>query len=257
MIHRKTTKEIASMQEGGRRLGAIRDELMEFASPGISLLDIEKKANELIAKSGGTSSFKTVPGYHHSTCLCVNDVVVHGIPTKYVLKDGDIVTIDIGLIYEGFHTDAAWTKIVGNDTSPEAQEKRRFLEAGEKALTAAIALAKVGNRIGDISESTQAIIEGAGYSIVKTLVGHGVGRDLHEDPQVPNYTRGDKKNTYQFQGGETIAIEPIYAQGAGQVVYANDDGWTLATKDGSWAAVFEHSLAVIPEGTIVLTRSQN
>lgn len=257
MIYRKTKDEIALMREGGSKLGSILETLLDFAQPSVSLLDIEKKANELIAHSGGQSSFKTVKGYRWATCLCVNEVVVHGIPTVYVLKDGDILTIDIGLLYRGFHTDTAWTKIVGNDSSPDAAEKRQFLATGQKALERAIALARVGNRIGDISESTQAILEGEGYSIVKTLVGHGVGRSLHEDPQVPNYVRGDKKNTYQFQGGETIAIEPIYAMGNSAVVYENNDGWTLVTKDHSLAAVFEHSLAIVPEGTIVLTKAED
>lgn len=257
MIYRKTKDEITAMREGGRKLGAILVKLLEYAQPGISLLDIESRANTHIEQSGGKASFKAVKGYSWATCLCVNEVVVHGIPTPYVLKDGDILTIDIGLIYKGFHTDTAWTKIVGTDSSPEANEKRRFLDVGQKALSRAIELARVGNRIGDISESTQSIVEGAGYSVVKTLVGHGVGRSLHEDPQVPNYARGDKRNTYLFQGGETIAIEPIYARGAGAVVYENDDGWTLATKDRSWSAVFEHSLAVLPEETIVLTKAED
>ncbi len=246
-----------SMREGGRRLGEILQKLLAFARPGVSLLAIEKYANDLIDASGGTSSFKTVKGYRWATCLCVNEVVVHGIPTPYILRDGDILTIDTGLIFQGLHTDTAWTKIVGSDDSPEAAAKRRFLEVGERALQRAIELVKVGTHIGDISESTQAIIEGAGYSIVKSLVGHGVGCDLHEDPQIPNYARGDKKNTYQFRGGETVAIEPIYARGGGAVVYENDDGWTLAMKDRSWAAVFEHSLAILPEETIVLTKASD
>jgi methionyl aminopeptidase len=179
---------------------------------------------------------------------------VHGIPTKRVLEDGDMLTIDIGLVYGGFHTDTAWTKIVGTDRSPQKKEKETFLEIGQTALQNAINLAKIGNRVGDISGSTQKIIEGAGYSIVKSLVGHGVGRELHEDPQVPNFLRGNPGNTYQFTGGETIAIEPIYAMGSGSVVYDNDDGWTIATRDHSLTAVFEHSIAITEDGPIVLTK---
>jgi methionyl aminopeptidase len=223
----------------------------------VTLLDIDKEADRLIGQSGGTASFKTVPGYRWATCLCVNDVVVHGIPTSYVLKDGDILTIDIGLVYGGFHTDTAWTKMVGKDDSAAGEKKKAFLAVGQEALEKAIALARVGNHVGDISASTQNILLKAKYGIVKTLVGHGVGHELHEDPQVPNYVRGARENTYKFQGGETIAIEPIYVMGEGQIVYDNDDGWTLATKDHSLAAVFEHSVAITQDGPIVLTKAQN
>jgi methionyl aminopeptidase len=172
-----------------------------------------------------------------------------------ILKDGDMLTIDSGLIYGGFHTDTAWTKIVGNDPSPDKKEKEHFLNVGQDALWKAIDLARIGNRIGQISDSTQTMIEGAGYSIVKSLVGHGVGRELHEDPQVPNYLRGSISNTYAFVGGETIAIEPIYAMGAGSVVYDNNDGWTIATRDHSLTAVFEHSVAITEDGPLVLTKA--
>jgi len=257
MIHRKTKEEIAVMFEGGQKLGTILNTLVSFAQPGIKLTEIEKYANDLIDKSGGTASFKTVQGYHWATCLCVNEVVVHGIPTPRVLKDGDMLTIDIGLVYGGFHTDTAWSKIVGVDNSPDKQKKEQFLRIGQEALSRAINLAKIGNHIGDISASTERIIGGAGYGIVKSLVGHGVGHELHEDPQVPNYLRGSIENSYQFQGGETIAIEPIYTMGNSSVVYENDDGWTIATRDRSLAAVFEHSLAVTQDGPLVLTKVGN
>ena len=254
MIHRKTKEEIAVMFEGGQKLGTILNTLVSFAQPGIKLTEIEKYANDLIDKSGGTASFKTVQGYHWATCLCVNEVVVHGIPTPRILKDGDMLTIDIGLVFGGFHTDTAWSKIVGVDSSPDKQKKEQFLRVGQEALSRAINLAKIGNHIGDISASTERIIEGAGYGIVKSLVGHGVGHELHEDPQVPNYLRGSIENSYPFQGGETIAIEPIYTMGNSSVVYENDDGWTIATRDRSLAAVFEHSLAVTQDGPLVLTK---
>jgi methionyl aminopeptidase len=255
MIHRKTKDQLNIMREGGQKLGAILQQLLQMAQPGVSLLDIEARANELIGASGGTSSFKTVKGYQWATCLNVNEVVVHGVPRKYTLVDGDVLTIDAGLLYGGLHTDTAWTKIVGTDSSVDAHKKQQFLSVGQEALMRAIALAKVGNYVGDISASTQAIIQSAGYNLVKSLVGHGVGRSLHEDPQVPNYVRGTRENTYQFQGGETIAIEPIYVMGQGQVVYENTDGWTLATRDQSLAAVFEHSVAITEDGPIVLTEA--
>jgi methionyl aminopeptidase len=253
MIDLKTKQEIQVMLDGGKRLASVLQELLDFAQPGISLTQIDKKALQLIQDSGASPSFTTVKGYKWPTCLCVNEAVVHCIPTSRILADGDVLTIDVGLIYKGFHTDTAWTKIVGNDPSKEKSEKERFLEVGQNALREAIALAAIGTHIGTISASTQRIIESAGYSIIKSLVGHGVGRNLHEDPQVPNYERGDYRNTYQFVGGETIAIEPIYVMGKPSVVYDNNDGWTIATRDRSLAAVFEHSLAITENGPLVLT----
>lgn len=250
MIDIKTPEEIAVMREGGRRLGNILTQLLEYSQPGIILMDIEKKADELITKNDATASFKTVPGYKWATCLNVNEVVVHGIPTEYVLKEGDVLTIDIGLIYKGFHTDTAWTRIIGD---VRAGEKQKFLETGKRALSKAIQTATIGHRIGDISDAIQETIEGAGYSIVKSLVGHGVGRELHEEPQVPNYLRGAVANTLPLREGMTIAIEPIYAMGKGEIVYENDDGWTLATRDRSLTSVFEHSIAITATGPLVLT----
>jgi methionyl aminopeptidase len=163
-------------------------------------------------------------------------------------QDGDVLTIDIGLIYKGFHTDTAGTKIIGS-----SKKNERFLEIGKLALERGIAASVIGNRVGDISKVVQETIEGAGYSIVKSLVGHGVGRDLHEEPQIPNYLRGAIENTLPLQEGMTIAIEPIYAMGRGEIVYENTDGWTLATRDRSLTSVFEHSLAITANGPLVLT----
>lgn len=254
MIDIKTPSEIADMREGGRRLGNILQELLDFSKPGVILTDIEKKAVDLIAKNGATGSFNTVPGYHWVTCLCVNEVVVHGIPSDYSLKDGDVFTIDIGLIYKGFHTDTAGTKIIGKGQSPE---KKKLLATGKLALERGMKAASIGNRIGNISQVVQETIEGAGYSIVKSLVGHGVGRQLHEEPMVPNYLRGAIENTLPLREGMTIAIEPIYAMGKGEIVYENDDGWTLATRDRSLTSVFEHSIAITANGPVVLTKSGN
>ncbi len=252
MIHLKTPEEIALMREGGRKLGTILDDLLAHSAPGVILTDIEKRANELIGKEGATASFKSVPGYTWATCLNVNEVVVHGIPTQYVLKDGDILTIDIGLIYKGFHTDTAGTKIIG-----QSKKNEEFLHTGKLALERAIKESKIGNRIGNISKVVQETIEGAGYSIVKSLVGHGIGRELHEEPQIPNFLRGSIENTLPLKEGMTIAIEPIYAEGRGEIVYQNEDGWTLATRDHSLTSVFEHTLAITTGGPVVLTKSGN
>lgn len=261
MIAKRSLEELAIMTEGGKRLGKILDELLNFAKPGITLIQIEDLAVKLIKKAGGTPSFKTVPGYHWATCLCVNEVVVHGIPTDYSIKENDVLTIDIGMVYKGLHTDTAWTKIVKSEkqkaTSEEEKKKEKFLKVGEDALWKAVAQVKAGNHIGQISRAIQDTIEGAGYSIIKSLVGHGVGKELHEDPQIPGYVRGKIENTPFIVPGMTIAVEVIYAQGRGEIVYENDDGWTLSTRDRSLSAVFEHTLAIEMDRTRLLTKVSN
>lgn len=263
MIVVKTPEEIDLMREGGKKLSHILEALLAAAKPDVMLTKIETLANTLVADAGGTPSFKTVKGYQWATCLCVNDVVVHGIPTSYSLKDGDIFTIDVGMFYKGFHTDTAWTNIVKSDKRPPwrtgqgqvISEKEEFLQTGQEALWRAIAQAKAGNRVGHISQAIQTTIEGAGFSVVKTLVGHGVGRQLHEAPQIPGFVKGRIEDTLPLEEGMTLAIEVIYAQGAGVVVYKNDDGWTIATKDQSLAAVFEHTISIASSGPEVLTKA--
>lgn len=255
MIDSKIPQEIAIMQEGGTKLGVILQKLLEYAQPGVSLLSIDTMADEFIREAGGEASFKTVPGYRWATCLCVNEVVVHGIPTERVLGQGDVLTIDIGILYQGFHTDTAWTKIIANRESRIAnrEEKTKFLHAGQLALERAINQAKIGNRVGHISQTIQQIVEGAGYGVVRTLVGHGVGRTLHEEPQIPGILKTSIEQTPELTEGMTIAIEIIYAAGSPVVVYDNDDGWSIASKDRSLTAVFEHTVAVTQKGPIILT----
>ena len=243
----KTKEELAVMREGGQKLGRILQTLLEIASSGKSLVEIDARADELIGEAGGTASFKTVRGYKWATCLCVNDVVVHGVPTEYKLKKGDVLTIDIGMQYQGLHTDTAWTKIV-DDQNDE------FLRVGEASLWKAIDQAKRGNYVGHVSRAIEDSIVGAGYSIVKSLVGHGVGKTLHEDPQIPGFLRGSIEETPRLEAGMTIAIEVIYAAGSGQVTYDHPDGWTVATKDHSLSAVFEHTIAIGAAGPAVLTK---
>ncbi len=264
MITPKTPDEIDAMREGGAKLSNILQKLLQKAVPGVSLLEIETLADRMIVEAGGTASFKTVKDYKWATCLCVNDVVVHGIPNNYTLKDGDILTIDVGLLYKGFHTDTAWTKIIAHPvsvgqrvnepTQNELKEKERFLKVGEDVLWHAIAQAKPGNRVGHISQTIQRLIEGAGYGIVKTLVGHGVGVELHEEPQVPGFLKVPVESTPEFVPGETIAVEVIYAMGMGAVVYSTDDGWSIGTRDGSLSAVFEHTIVIIDGTPEVLTQ---
>ncbi len=251
MIFPKTPEEISVMREGGAKLGAILQKLLQKVTPGVSLLEIESLANQLIRDAGGEASFKTVKGYKWATCLCVNDVVVHGIPTDRHLKGGDLLTIDVGMLYKGFHTDTAWTKIIG----PQNEEVNKFLKTGEDALWQAIAQARAGNRVGHISQAVQKVVEGAGYGIVKTLVGHGVGRELHEEPQIPGFLKSPIETTTELVLGMTIAVEVIYSMGSGAVVYINDDGWSIGTRDGSLASVFEHTIVINDGKPEVLTQA--
>ncbi len=262
----KNAQQINLMEEGGKRLSNILKALLQEVKPDILTADLNKIADTLIKKTGGEASFKTVKGYKWATCMSVNDEVVHGIPDDR-LKEGDILCIDIGLLYKGFHTDMAWTILVKSQKSPpkadpplaekvksqREQEIERFLETGETALLNAINQAKVGNRIGHISKAIQEIIEGGGYSVVKALIGHGIGENLHEDPQIPGYFDREITNTLLLKEGMTLAIEVIYNKGLDNVVYKGNDNWTIVTKDGSLSSVFEHTIAVTKSGPKILT----
>ena len=250
----KTPKEIAVMAEGGKRLGQILSELLADAKQTVRLEELEAKADKRIQELGGLPSFKTVKNYRWATCLCVNDVVVHGVPSTYALKHGDVLTVDVGMIYGGLHTDTAWTIVIGvNDGSEQYNERERFLTAGRLALREAFGQAIAGNRVGHISMAISAAVRKAGYSIVRSLVGHGVGKNLHEDPQIPGMLVQPLERTPLLVKNMTIAIEVIYAQGDGQVSYDTQDGWSIVTKDGSLSAVFEHTIAITSGKPFVLT----
>lgn len=252
----KSESKVAAMAEGGEKLGSILSQLLAYSVPGRSLQDVEDLAITKIKEAGGLPSFTTVGDYRWATCLCVNDVIVHGIPNATKLKDGDVFTIDVGMRYKGFHTDTAWSLIVGTEKdAAELSRKRKFLETGKRALREAIAQAKPGNHIGDISKTIQTIVEGGGYGIVKSLVGHGVGKELHMPPQIPGYLKGSPDATFPLTPGMTIAVEIIYTMGNPAVYYANDDGWTIATRDHSLSAVFEQTIAVTEQGPLELTPS--
>jgi len=252
----KTPEEIHAMRVGGDKIGRILQELLAMSKPGTQLLDLEAHAQKRIKEEGGFPSFSTVADYKWATCLCVNDVVVHGIPSEYRLKHGDVFTIDIGMIYEGLHTDTAWSLIVG-DEKDQTERKKRFLQVGADTLWKAIAVAKPGNRVGNISEVIQREIEGAGYSVIKDLTGHGVGRKLHEEPMIPEYVRGDIARTPLLSSGMTIAIEVIYTEGKGTIEYVGDDGWALASRDRSLTATFEHTIVIGEPESTVLTKPEN
>lgn len=251
MIQIKTSQEIEKMKEGGKILAKILEEIKKEVKSGIITLELDKRAEELIKQSGGKPSFKMVKGYKWTTCMCVNEVVVHGVPGNYKLKEGDVLGIDIGLFYKGFHTDMAWTLRV----QTQNDEVDRFLEAGKRALEEAIKMAKVGNYVGHVSQAIQETIEKAGFSPVRALVGHGVGRNLHEEPQIPCFLRGKIEDTPKLKEGMTLAIEIIYNQGKPEVVYGSDDGWTIKTADGKLSGLFEHTVAVLEGGPEILTKA--
>ncbi len=255
MTRIKTKQDIQVMQEGGRRLGTVLKTLMKSLVPGATPLDIERLAQSEIKKMGGTPSFMTVRDYQWATCVCVNDVVVHGIPTNVPFVSGDVVCVDIGMIYQGLHTDTAWTQVVGGSEPAVEGKVKRFLETGQTALTRAIKEVKVGNHIGTISKIIFDTIEGAGFHIVPSLVGHAIGEQLHEQPHVPQFLNTPIAKSPPLLSGMTLAIEVIYTMGSPELEHQKD-GWTIKTRDGSLAAVFEHTIAVTENGPILLTRAR-
>jgi methionyl aminopeptidase len=244
----KTPEEIEIMAEGGKLLGKIRNAVVVAVKPGIRTMDLEVLACEEIQKAGGKASFKMVSGYHHATCININEVGVHGIPAERIIVEGDKVGIDVGMFYKGFHTDTATTVVCGRN--PEVQ---KFLEVGKLALKKAIEQAKPGKQIADISRAMQEVIESSGYSAVRALTGHGVGRQLHEQPAIPCFDVGDGRHSPTITPGMVLAIEVMYNEGGMDVEYKNDDGWTIVTADGKISGLFEQTVAVTSQGTFVLT----
>lgn len=259
MIHYKTPEEIEIMRQGGKILAEVLFETIDKVKPGVTELEIDKIAEELILKKGGYPGFKKVRGYHHATCISTNNVVVHGIPSNRILEEGDIVGIDCGVLFKGFNTDMAQTvRVTGvrkDLKKPDVFEVDKFLETGKKALKKAISVAVEGNRIGDISKTIQDIVEGQNYSIVRSLIGHGVGKKLHEEPEVPGYLSKKIEKTSKLLPGMTIAIEVIYNMGSPEVSYSSADGWTISTSDGSLSGLFERTVAITESGTEVLTNN--
>jgi methionyl aminopeptidase len=248
MSNLKNSKEIEIMRKAGQITAEALREVEKNIKIGVSTRKLDQLADTYIKEAGAESSFKKVNGYKHTICTTQNDWVVHGIPGNYVLGDGDVVGVDIGAYYKGYHSDMAHTYMIGDVDSA----KKRFLETGEKTLWRAITEAKVGNKVGDISDVIQTGIEGAGYSVVKELVGHGVGKELHEDPLVPGI--GKKGTGPDIKEGMVLAIEIIYNFGKPQVVLLKD-GWTIATKDRDISGLFERTIAVTKKGPVVLTQT--
>lgn len=247
MIHIKTTEEIAAMRTGGKILAEILHELALFTKIGMRTEEINIKAEALMAEHNVPPSFKGYHGFPGVVCTSVNEEIVHAIPGKRVLQDGDIISIDCGVIYKGFHSDAAITILLGN-VKPEVKD---FVLAVQKAFEKGLAAIKPGAHTGDIGFAVQNYIESHGYSVIRDFIGHGVGRNLHEDPQVPNV--GKKGKGTLLVPGMVIAIEPIIAMGE-RFSKTLPDGWTAITKDSSLACQIEHTIAITPTGCEVLTK---
>jgi methionyl aminopeptidase len=249
LIFYKSLDEIRQMRKSGLIVAKVLDHLSKHIKPGISTLELDNIAVDKMKsiEKDAVAAFKGYMGYPGSVCVSINSEVVHGIPTaKRIIKDGDIVSIDFGVEFDGYYGDAAFSKVAGNST----EQKDRLLMVTEKALYEGIKEAKIGNKLHDVSASIQDYVEGFGFGIVRDFVGHGIGRSMHESPQIPNY--GEKGTGPVLMDGMTLAIEPMVTLGSWEVKTL-DDGWTAVTVDGSLAAHFEHSVAITREGTIILT----
>ncbi|EKD65429.1 MAG: hypothetical protein ACD_50C00093G0009 [uncultured bacterium] len=250
MIDIKTPKEISIMAAGGKILAEVLSEVLSKIKPGVSELELDNLAEKLIRGKGAEPGFKRVEGYRYSICISTNEAVVHGIPTDYRFKEGDVVGVDCGVYFKGFNTDMAQTIEVKGQSDDSVD---KFLKTGEKALIEGIKQAMPGNRVGHISKAIQDIVEEKGYSVVRSLVGHGVGRELHEEPEVPGFLIKKIDQTPNLKEGMVIAVEVIYNMGKADVEYSNDDGWTIKTKDNSLSGLFERTIAVTKSGPVVLT----
>lgn len=244
----KTEEEMKIMSEGGAKLRRVKNALAKAVKPGVNALDIENLANELIKKENAEASFKKVPNYYWATCINVNDGVVHGIPKKStVFKKGDVVSVDVGIFYKGFHTDTALTVYLGDE-----KLKKNFLLAGKKSMLAGVKEVKKGKTIGDISKAIEKVLLENNLRPIWNLTGHGVGKNLHEEPNIPCFVSGDKCEKIVIKEGFVLAVEVMYTPGNGEIKL-DDDGWTLRTKDGKIAGLWEETVAVTGSGPIVLT----
>lgn len=248
MIIRKSAQEIEGMARAGALVAETLALCAEVLEPGMTMLELDRIAEEHIRSKGGVPTSKGYKGFPAALCLSPNSMVVHGIPTAYRAQEGDLISVDLGVTLNGLVADSAVTLAVG-EIDAEAQ---RLLEVCQDALAAGIAGAQIGNRLSDISHAVQTVVEEAGFSVVRSLVGHGVGRSYHEDPQIPNY--GPPGRGPLLQEGMTLAIEPMITAGAPDV-YVHDDDWSISSVDNSLAAHFEHTVAVTQEGPRILTKA--
>lgn len=246
MIHYKSVEEVELIKESADILGRAHAEVAKLVGPGIRTNDLDKVAETFIRDHGGVPSFKHYNGFPATLCISVNEQVVHGFPSDYELVDGDIISVDCGVKFKGFHSDSAYTYPIGSVSN----EVLNLLRTTRESLYRGIEAAKHGNRIGDIGFAVQSFVEDKGFTVVRELVGHGVGESLHESPEVPNY--GRRGRGPKLKEGLVIAIEPMINLGERQVVQ-EEDGWTIRTKDRKPSAHFEHMVAVWKDKTEVLT----
>jgi methionyl aminopeptidase len=246
MIICKTPRELEIMREAGRIVALTHQELKKHITPGITTKELDRIAEEFIRKNGAFPSFKGYNGFRGSICASVNNELVHGIPGDRVLKNGDIISIDIGAKYNGYHGDSAWTYAVGTIDN----ETKRLLEVTEESLFLGLKEAKPGERLSNISNKIQTYVEENGFSIVREYVGHGIGQDLHEDPQIPHY--GPPNKGPRLKPGMVLAIEPMVNAGSRYVKTLADD-WTVVTVDGKMCAHFEHTVAITDSGYEIFT----
>jgi methionyl aminopeptidase len=250
VIIRKSTAEIEKMAAAGRVVADTIALIGENLRPGVTTAELDELADDYIRSHGGISSFKGYRGYPAAICTSPNDMVVHGIPNGRLMSDGDILSVDVGVILDGFVADSAYTFGVGEISS----KAERLLEGCQASLSAGIAQCRAGNRLSDVGHAIQVATEEAGFSVVRSLVGHGIGRAMHEDPQIPNY--GPPGRGPELQPGMTFAIEPMINAG-GPDVFLHDDEWSISTIDGSLSAHFEHTVAITENGPQILTTTHN
>ena len=247
MIELKSAREIGLMRAGGHILADVMDRLRELVKPGLSTLEIDEDVEAFIRSRGALPAFKGYRGFPATVCISINDEVVHGIPSAHRrIKEGDIVGLDLGCIVEGYYADCAFTLAIG-DVPPKVQQ---LLDVTRESLDVAIAECRAGRRLSDVSHTVQAHVERNGFGVVRQFVGHGIGRALHEDPQIPNF--GDPGRGPQLRPGMVLAIEPMVTMGSWEVKVL-DDGWTAVTRDGSLAAHCEHTLVITRGAPVVLT----
>lgn len=246
MIIRKSAREVEKIAAAGELVAETIAHVGSLLGPGVTTEELDSAAGAFIRERGGIPTSEGYKGYPKAICISPNDVVVHGIPDGYVVAEGDLVTVDVGVTLDGYIADSAYTFGVG----AIELEFRSLLDTGQNALAAGIAEAVAGNRVGDVSHAVQMVVERAGFSVVRSLVGHGVGRHYHEDPHIPNF--GEPGRGPRLSEGMTIAIEPMITAGDSEVAVM-DDGWTIRTADGSMSAHFEHTVAITADGPRILT----
>ncbi len=246
MIYLKTEEEIALMREGGRILAGIMQEIKEKSLPGKTTRYLNNCAEELILEKGGKPSFKGCKGFPAALCTSINKTIVHGVPSNYVLKEGDVLSLDLGFFYKGFHTDMAITFLVGESEG----EKARLIRETKKALKRGIKKSRKGNTFGDIGNTISRHAKNSGFSLIEGLCGHGIGKEVHEEPQVLN--EGKRRKGVEIKEGMVFCIEPMMSLGSSQIKQGRD-GIEINTADNSLSAHFEHTVAITSNGTVILT----